>query len=278
MGCDSTMNNINNNRSHSNDCLKHYTVKISDGICRCVGKIHIVLLSALILIGTGTPTAVAYEVKKVDGAGSVRGRVHIGSAIPLVKRLPIFKNQGICGKEHRDIPLVQANGDGLLNAVVYLDKVSSGKPFPAAAKKITINQLGCRFIPHLSVMANAGEMEIINSDTTLHNIHSYEMVGPINYSNFSVSQPQRGDIVTKRVVLKRGISLRVMCDAHDFMRGYVFVARNPYYAVVNGDGTFLIDNIPSGTYTIRTWHGTLGEKQNSVTVGPNGKVNIDFHY
>ncbi len=241
---------------------------------RAVGIFVVSVLSLVIDAREGG----AYDVKSLVDTGGIRGKVHIGSATPLVKRVPIFKNQTICGLEYRDIPLVQANGDGLLNTVVYLEDISSGKPFRAASKKITINQLGCRFIPHLSVMANGGEVEIINSDEVLHNIHTYEMSGTTNFSSFSVSQPQRGDIVSKHIELKRGVGMRVMCDAHDFMRGFIFVARNPYFAVVDSDGEFFIDNVPPGIYTIRTWHGNLGSKEGSVTIQPNGVVNIEFFY
>lgn len=241
------------------------------------GAFGVFLLSVLSL-AVGTRNVGAYTVKETVNAGSIRGKVHIGSADPLVKRIPIFKDQKICGRMHRDIPLVQASGDGLLNTVVYLEDISSGKPFRAASKKITINQLGCRFIPHLSVMANGGEIEIINSDTILHNIHMYEIVGATNFSAFSVSQPERGDMVTKHIDLKRSVGMRVMCDAHDFMRGFVFVSRNPYYAIVDGDGEFFIDNVPPGTYSIKSWHGTLGDKKASVSIQPNGVVEIDFFY
>lgn len=244
---------------------------------RIVAPLVLCAISFTLFI-SGGPSADAYEVKQISGAGGVRGKVHIGGAIPLVKRVPIFKDQDICGSGHRDIPLVQANGDGLLNTVVYLEDVAAGKPFRAASKKITINQLGCRFIPHLSVITNGGEVEVINSDTILHNIHTYEMIGSTNFSSFSVSQPQRGDIVTKKVELKRSVGMRMMCDAHDFMRGFIFVARNPYYAIVDSDGEFFIEDVPPGTYKIKAWHGTLGEKEASVSIQPNGVVGVEIFY
>ncbi|MBT4934098.1 MAG: hypothetical protein HOL66_12880 [Rhodospirillaceae bacterium] len=270
------MNISNDNRSGASirrdlGTAKETTSPKFTGVC-------LLLLLAFVMSFSARMDARAYELKQPVDSGSIRGKVHIGNAIPLVKRMQIFKDQKICGTKHRDIPLVQASGDGLLNTVVYLEDISSGKPFRAASKKITVNQLGCRFIPHLSVMANGGEIEIINSDTILHNIHTYEMVGPANFSAFSVSQPQRGDIVTKRIELKRSVGMRIMCDAHDFMRGFVFVARNPYYAIVDGDGEFFIDNVPPGTYAIKSWHGTLGEKQASVSIQPNGVVKIEFFY
>lgn len=277
-GRDSTMKINNNNRSGGGSWSEALVTKSFHTICTKPGEKFIVLSVMFAVFLSLNAQASAYEVKALVNAGSIRGKVHVGSAQPQVKRVSIFKNQSICGTEHRDIPLVQANGDGLLNTVVYLEDIFSGKPFRAASKKITINQLGCRFVPHLSVVTNGGEIEVINSDTILHNIHTYEMFGSTNFTSFSVSQPQRGDIVTKKIELKRGAGLRVMCDAHDFMRGFIFVARNPYYAVVDSDGEFFIQDVPPGTYKIKTWHGTLGEKEASVSIQPNGVVGIDIFY
>jgi len=269
------MKHSNNNRSGGIIGPIPKSARILKSIFPSAVSIFVVSMLSLII---DVREVGAYDVKNLVDTGGIRGKVHIGNATPIVKRVPIFKNQKICGLDFRDIPLVQANGDGLLNTVVYLEDISSGKPFRAASKKITINQLGCRFIPHLSVMANGGEVEIINSDTILHNIHTYEMIGTTYFSSFSVSQPQRGDIVTKHVEMKRGVSMRILCDAHNFMRGFIFVARNPYYAVVDSDGEFFINNVPPGTYTIRTWHGNLGSKKGSVSIQPNGVVKIDFFY
>jgi len=237
-----------------------------------------VAVGALAMALAPSAEAAKYKVMDVKGGGSVKGKVSLGGAKAQSKSYTISKNPEVCGSGNRDVPFVRANGDALLDAVVYLDKVKEGKSFPSGTKKITMDQAKCAFAPYLSVMQNGGELEAVNSDPVLHNIHTYELIGRARRTVMNVSQPEKGNIVKKKIKLRKGTAMKVECDAHDFMRGYVFVARNPYYAVVNGDGTFLIDNIPSGTYTIRTWHGTLGEKQNSVTVGPNGKVNIDFHY
>lgn len=257
------MKNNNDNRlgKGSRLDLRAYSIKL------------IILLGSLLSFEVD-----AYEVAPVKDGVSIQGKVHLGNSKPLVKRFPIFKDHKICGKGHRDIPLVQVNGEGLLDTVVYLVNVPKGKPFRSWSKKITINQSGCRFIPHLSVMANGGEIEVINSDATLHNIHAYELVGANHFSNFTVSQPQRGDIVTKEVTVRRGMGMRVNCDAHNFMRGFVFLARNPYFAIVESDGMYSIDDIPPGTYVVRTWHGTLGERTRTITVKPNSVGTVDFYY
>ncbi len=72
--------------------------------------------------------------------------------------------------------------------------------------------------------------------------------------------------------------MKVECDAHDFMHGFVFVAKNPYYAKVAEDGTFSIDNVPPGKYTIKAWHGTLKDQKSKIEVAAGGTANVDFTF
>lgn len=117
-----------------------------------------------------------------------------------------------------------------------------------------------------------------NSDPVLHNIHTYEIIGRAKKTVLNVSQPEQGAITNKKIKLKRGAAMKLECDAHDFMHGFIFVAKNPYYAVVNKDGAFTIKDVPPGKYKIKAWHGTLGIKKDKVEVPANGKVTVNFEY
>ena len=236
---------------------------------------------ACLLLGFAVVSGAAeakYAVKAVSNGGTVSGKVALGSAKADTKKFTISKNPEICGTGTRSVPLVRANGDALNDAVVYLDKVKEGKAFPAGLKKITLNQSKCEFAPYLSVMANQGELEAINSDPVLHNIHTYELIGRARRTVMNVSQPEKGNMVTKKIKLRRGAGMKVECDAHDFMHAFVFVAKNPYFAVVNDKGEFEIKDIPPGEYTIKVWHGVLGEKSGKVKVSAGGKATVDFSY
>ena len=68
------------------------------------------------------------------------------------------------------------------------------------------------------------------------------------------------------------------CDAHDFMHGFVFVARNPYFAKVAEDGSYTIADVPPGKYTIKAWHGMLKNQKAKVTVDAGGKATVDFTF
>jgi hypothetical protein len=225
--------------------------------------------------------AAAYKEAAVSNGGTITGKVSFSGKDAPAKVYKITKDNEVCGEGNREIDYVKVNNGALNDVVVYLEKVKSGKPFPADVGDVEIQQKGCEFKPFLQVMKNGNKLSAINDDPVLHNIHTYELMrgdakGP-KKTGFNVSQPNTGT-VTKTVKNKRGPALKIECDAHDFMHSFVFVAKNPYYAVVNDDGTFTIDNVPPGKYTIKAWHGILKNQKGKVEVAANGSATVDFTF
>ena len=228
---------------------------------------------------TATANAASYKEIAVSGGGTIVGTVAAGANAAQTKTFTISKDPEICGEGTREVPFVRVNGDALLDAVVFLYKVKQGKAFPEDLHSLTLTQEKCEFSPFLSVMANGGELTAVNHDHTLHNIHTYELIGKARRTVFNVSQPTAGDTFTKTIKLRKGNGIKIECDAHDFMHGFVFVARNPYFAVVDDNGGFEIGDIPPGTYRIRVWHGQLGEiKGGKVEVTEGGVTTVELSY
>ena len=44
------------------------------------------------------------------------------------------------------------------------------------------------------------------------------------------------------------------------------------------DGTFEIDGLPAGDYTIEPWQETLGTQEAKVTVAADGTTTVDFTF
>lgn len=238
------------------------------------------LVGAVVILSlAGVSHAAKYKEIDVTNGGNIVGKVAAGAAKSEAKTFTISKDPEICGEGTREVPFVRVNGDAVLDTVVFLHKVKEGKPMPKELSKIEINQEKCQFHPYLSIMSNQGKLTAKNSDQTLHNIHTYELIGKARRTVFNVSQPKAGDVVTKKVKLRKGAGMKVECDAHDFMHGFVFVARNPYFAVVNDKGEFEIADVPPGNYKIRFWHGLLGEKKGgNVEVEASGTTKVDLSF
>jgi len=221
----------------------------------------------------------AYKEVNVTNGGSITGQVTFTGTDPAPKIYAITKDNDTCGTGNREIDFVKVNNGGLADSVVFLEKIKQGKAFKE--EKGSVQQKGCAFNPFISIMTNKMGFDAVNSGPVMHNIHTYELISAgkkyAKKTVFNVSQPNKGTI-TKKVKVKRGNAIKVECDAHDFMHGFVFVAKNPYYARVDDTGHFKIDNVPAGKYKIKAWHGTLGEKKGKVTVEANGSTSMNFKF
>ncbi len=222
-----------------------------------------------------------YKEMTVSDGGSISGTVNFSGEDQAPKVYGISKDNDVCGTGEREIDYVRVVDGHLLDTFIYLDKVKEGKAFPDDVADATVNQKGCEFSPFLQVMRNNAKFAAVNEDPILHNIHTYELIrgdakGP-KKTLTNVSQPEP-NTVTSQIKMKRGPAIKVECDAHDFMHGFVFVAKNPYFAKVGEDGSYTIDDIPPGNYTVKAWHGMLKNQKAKVTVEAGGSATVDFTF
>ena len=240
---------------------------------------NIFIINGLILAFIASQNVMAAEYKIIDVAdgGSISGKVSFSGQAPAPVIFKIAKDNDVCGSGNRSIEYVRVNNGGLADVVVYLDKVKQGKAFDDSQKDAKILQKGCEFQPYIQIMQNDNNAAIINEDPVLHNIHTYEIIGKAKKTVMNISQPDKGTI-NKNVKLKRGVAMKIECDAHEFMHGFVYVAKNPYYARVADDGTYTIDNIPAGSYKVMAFHGTLGTRKGKATVTAGAAQTVDFGF
>ena len=114
----------------------------------------------------------------------------------------------------------------------------------------------------------------------LHNINAREMIGVekghvVKKTLFNFGQPDVGDI-TDKVEPRRSQYVAINCEAHNFMFGFIMAPTHPYAVVVGDDGSYSLDGVPPGTYTLKAWHPTLGLQETEVTVAAQGAATADF--
>jgi hypothetical protein len=116
-------------------------------------------------------------------------------------------------------------------------------------------------------------LEIHNSDATIHNVHAMPHVN----GEWNKAQPAGGKVL-RTSFSKPELAIPFMCNVHPWMRAFVFVFDNPYYAVTAGSGEFNLQNLRPGTYTIEAWQEKLGTQTQQVTVGPHESKHISFRF
>jgi plastocyanin len=214
--------------------------------------------AALALASVVTP-AFGYDEGTVTGGGSIEGQIIYKGPVQTRKIIP-NKDVEVCGGI-REEPLIQVGpNQAVENAVVYLVDVAKGKPWPAETKKAAeLDNLKCRFVPDVQVI-RAGPLVVINSDPVLHNTHGYYG----KRTAFNMALPNQGQHIPTE--LTRAGTVRVDCDAHGWMEGWIYVVDNPYYAITDADGRFKITDVPPGSYKLVAVQSLTGPNEQSVTV------------
>ena len=200
-------------------------------------------------------------------AETIKGNIRYVGAPIEKKKTPVTIDQYICGKEKEPEDLLLSSNNGIRNAVVSLQNIPPGAKrdwnFPAAK----IDQKQCAFIPRVVIVPVGGTVEFLNSDRLLHNVRSAGKENP----PFNRAQPHARSI---SFAFKQPELLRVDCDLHSWMRGWVVVADHPFYAVTNEQGEFILDNVPRGKYTLQVWQESLGNVTQEVVVGDKGTTTV----
>ena len=230
-------------------------------------------LTLALLLAEPAAAATKYEVAKPAQAGAVAGTVTLEGDPPAPKKFLINKNKEVCGTGWKEVPTIALSGEAVDEVVVYLKDVGKGKDWAPKAQQVLDNEK-CEFQPHVQAMPVDRDLTITNSDEVIHNTHAYHSAsekGGLTVINIAL--PTAGMKIPKKMA-RAGVH-RVDCDSHNWMRAWVFVGENPYYAVTAKGGKYRIDGIPPGTYAVVFWQEALGEQTKQVTIEPGKTATLD---
>ncbi len=157
------------------------------------------------------------------------------------------------------------------NVICFVKDLATDQKFDPPAEKALLDQQGCMYAPHVQTIVTDQLLTVRNSDSTLHNIHTFAERQKAD--NFA--QPKKGD--ERDIVFKRAEIVKIKCDVHPWMSAYVGVFEHPYHAVTGKDGSCVIE-LPAGDYEIAGWHEDKGDlKPVTVTVKANEESEIDVN-
>jgi len=221
-------------------------------------RILTLLIGLSILIGGAS---FAYEVVDVKNGGTIKGKVKAAQKYddPVLK---IEKDIEFCGKSQPANMYLISGDMGIKNVLVIVENVQKGKAAPKT--DTVIDNKKCYFEPLVSIAYKGANYVLKNSDPILHNVSLAVMLVGKRRTVYNLALPKKDQVITKPV---RVTGLHdVKCDAHPWMRAYVYVSEHPYVAITDANGNFEIKDLPPGKYTIRFWHEGLKEEKKEVEV------------
>ena len=217
-----------------------------------------------------TPAASAPAAAPIDPAtaATVSGTVNFDGAAPKAAKIDMSQDTNCQGSNTAETVVV--DGGKLANVFVYLKDGLGNRTFPTPTEPVTLTQVGCKYKPHvLGVMAGQ-TVKIVNGDPTTHNIHPT----PKDNREWNESQaPQAAPL--EKSFAREELSLPVKCNQHPWMKMYVNVVKNPFYAVTGPDGRYEIKGLPPGDYTIAFVQEKYGEQTQKVTLVAKDTKTVD---
>lgn len=215
---------------------------------------------------------------KIDSFGTFKGRVVVSGMPPS---LPPLVAQGqpvkdaICSKVAvPDESAVVSPDGGLANVFVYLSKVPNVDVPPPSSDPVVIDQKGCKFVPHATLIRVGQPLKLLNTDPVAHNV---KLTGFAMSFNQTIPAGDTTGVEAQYQRAERG-PIPIMCDFHGWMRAYQLAVDHPWMALTQADGTFEISGVPAGKMEFVVWHEKLGniERKLIVDVPANGVVEKTF--
>lgn len=156
-----------------------------------------------------------------------------------------------------------------LPAVILIMGMVAGHPAPKPAKKYQMVQENYEFKPSTLIIPVHASVEFPNRDPEFHNVFSYSKI-----KRFDLGRYHQGESKTVEFP-KAGIG-KVYCEIHEWMRAAIIVVENPFYAMADKDGNYIIENIPKGTYELLVWKMDHKQASEKVTIPASGTVELNF--
>jgi plastocyanin len=153
----------------------------------------------------------------------------------------------------------------LSDVVVY---VEGAKARPKAAVA-TMTMKGKAFIPRVVAVPVDGTVEFPNEDPIFHNVFSVS--GDNRFDLDLYKRPKKGSWTFRHP----GVA-RVYCNIHPQMSAVVLALDNPYFTRASADGSFAIEDVPAGRYTLKAWHERASESAREIVVPAHGEVSAQF--
>lgn len=163
------------------------------------------------------------------------------------------------------------SGKPLPDAVV-LAVPADGKPAPVEATIDTVDQIDKEFVPYVKPLRIGSQVQFPNKDDIQHHVYSFSPAKKFELPLYR-GTPAQPVLFDKPGVVKLG------CNIHDWMVGYVYVTDAQHFAKTAADGQAELDGLARGRFRVWVWHprmtGTEAETVKEFDLG-TGSASVEW--
>ncbi len=227
--------------------LKERDAVVSHSILRRLSEFRdpqrvCLLCMQFVAFGISSISSLAVESSGADELGRLRGVVRFEGAVPKAE------TADETGRK-RALFEVHPKTRGLRDAVVYwIDAPADASPDNAKdLPVVVVDQKDSTFVPHVISVRSGQLVKFTNSDSINHNVRTTA----IEVKNqFNVYTGSRNEYLHRFVTDKKQRPIRLGCDIHAWMSGWVYAFDHPFHAVTDSEGQFELPQLPVGKHRL----------------------------
>jgi plastocyanin len=149
-----------------------------------------------------------------------------------------------------------SSGKALADTIVVAYPVD-GRVQPARPGTEVEDQIDKEFVPYVQAVRVGSYVTFPNKDNIRHHVYSFSPAKKFALPLYS-GTPAKPVLFDKVGVVKLG------CNIHDWMIGYLYVTDAPYFGKTTAQGEVALQ-LPAGAYRVHVWHPRLDGTEDSTT-------------
>lgn len=238
---------------------------------------HIISLFAFVLMVAGG------AITNAADWGDLTAKFILDGPVEAPPEINVTKDAEFCGKFGLvdESLVVNKENNGIANVIVYMYLRSGTPPIhesyaKTADAKVMLDNLKCRYEPHVVLLRTSQTLTIGNKDTVGHNSKIDTFSNPP--TNFTIPP---GASLDQQFTESERLPTGVSCAIHPWMKAWVVIKDNPYMGVSDKDGKLEIKNVPAGKWTFQFWQEKSGyvdtvKVNGTPTEWTRGRLEVDI--